>query len=354
MKLCFINQINDTTETALAENLHKRGHEVVFICNPKDPAYNYLNKIGLKTIKLEVRNRFDFKAIKFLKAFFNENKFDVFYIPTGRILSAATLAGVYKNAPVATYRGTLTTLSRFNPGDRLGYLNSRVSSIICNSNSVKERLKQFGVSDEKLQVIYKGHDISWYDTKPTEEFNKLKIKDRYIIGCVANFRPMKGGAFLLEALNSLKEEIPFHLILIGKITDKKILEKIEQYNLKDRVTIVGFRKDAKEWMKHFDLSIMPSLKKESFSRAIVESMSQSVPVLVSDVGGMTELVNDGQNGYVFKAGDLKNCMEKIRLCYSNMGENIGENAYNSIKTNYSIEKYVDNMQSLFSKISNKS
>ena len=349
MRLCIINQINDRTETALCVELYKRGHDVTYIGNSKDPALVHLANEGLRTIKLDVVNRIDLRAIKFLRKFFRHNQFDAYYIPTAKILSVSFFAGIEKS-PIFSYRGSLSRISRFNPFDRFSYFNKKLTKVICNSNAALQAMSKYGVPEDKLCLVYKGHSFDWYQSTKIIELNYFNIpKDKFIIGCVANFRHSKGGSFLVDVMNLLKNKIPFHLVLIGEIFDSMILKKIKKYNLQDYISTIGFRSDAIDWIKYFDLSIMPSLRKESFSRSIVESMAQGIPVLVSEVGGMTELVQNEFNGFVFNACDKVDCLNKILKIFNSKDQldNIKSNAKSTIKNKFDLDSYISNMEKVF-------
>ena len=354
MKICFINRINDRSETALGKGLAERGHELVYVGDPADPDVENYKNFGIKTIAFRAKSRLDLNAVRYFKKFFRENKFDVVYCPAGRPLSPALIAvGNKSGLKFITYRGSLTTLSFFNPLDRLAHLSEKVSLIICNSQAVSERLREFGVNPEKLKVIYKGHEASWYE-KLSEGAADLRLPaDKKIIGCVANFRPTKGALVLIKAVHRLiNDSYRVQLLLVGNLFDPQIERLIAKLGIEEHVTLTGFRKDAVAISEKFDVAVMPSLRKESLSRAIVESMFRRVPVIASNVGGMSELIKDGYNGFLTEPGDDETLAKKLKvLLYDHdLQIKFSTNAFDVVNQKFSVADYITEFERIFAAV----
>lgn len=351
MRICIINRINDNSEKALIAGLHKSKHEIFLIGETVDLSLKEFEAQGIPVSYLNVRYRFDLKAYSFLKKFFTENNFDLIYSPAARTLTPVLFATAGLKVKIITYRGTLARLSKFNPVDLLSHLNPRVNAIICNSQAVKNKLFGFGVKKDKLHVVYKGHNLKWYQQESAGEYYDLNIPDgRFIIGSVANFRKGKGGKILIQAFQKLlKKNLPVHLVLVGSIEGQEIKNLIHEYSLSEYITCTGYKNNASCWIPHFNLSVMPSVKNESFSRTIVESMAQKVPVIVTDVGGMPELVQHKKNGLVVQAGEIDALAEAMSFAYQNQKtmQSFAEHAVEEFVKRFSVEKYVNETERVF-------
>lgn len=351
LKICFINRINDRSETALCLGLKEAGHEVCFISEPEAGDLEQIEQAGIRTIRRKVRHRFDLRTICWLIKFFKKNSFDLVYCPASRPLTATVIASFFTKLKICSYRGTLTRLSKFNLVDRLTHLSPRVSLIICNSKAVKNRLMEFGIPEKKLEVVYKGHDLKWYDVPANPEFSELNIpEDTLILICLANLRPMKGSRILLEALNKLKVQgIKFKLLHIGSISDPDFLSGIKKLELENEIIPLGFRKDAITWLKHADISVMPSLKKESFSRAIVESMSQKIAVISTKIGGMSELITDKETGLLVEPGNADALAESIKILHDSpeLRSKLASAGFALIENSFTIKQYLNEYQRCF-------
>lgn len=351
MKILFINRINDRSESALGIGLAEKGHSVTYIGEPADPDIENYKKYGITVIPYQVKNRLDIKAVSFFRDILKNEEYDVVYCPAARPLSPLLVAaGKKSNVKFVTYRGTLTTLSFLNPLDRLAHLSDKVSAVVCNSQAVIEKMREFGVKADKLKLIYKGHDVRWYQPTEPDNFTLNFPRDKKTIGCIANFRPTKGALVLIRAVSRLLQEgLQVRLCLVGRIMDPKIERLINKLKLNEHVVITGFRDDAISILKEFDVSVMPSLRKESLSRSIVESMFKRVPVIASNVGGMSELIKDGENGFIVPPGDDAKLAEKLKelLFNQKLSQSFTDNAFDFVSTQFSVQNYIDKFDSFF-------
>ena len=117
--------------------------------------------------------------------------------------------------------------------------------------------------------------------------------DAIVAGFVGNIRPVKGVRYLLEAMSKMNPDLNVHLLLVGTIRDPAI-ERMAKRN--DHVHCVGFRRDATQLIGACDLTVMPSIEREGLPKAVLEAMAQGVAPIVTRVGGLPELVEDGTSG----------------------------------------------------------
>lgn len=139
---------------------------------------------------------------------------------------------------------------------------------------------------------------------------------------------VKGIKYLQEAYELIKSDFPdFALVLVGEglPTGKLSLQ------------------ETRNKMKDCYCLVVPSLT-EGLPRVILEAMALGKPVIVSNVGGIPDLVKDGQTGFLCQAGDSWDLAEKLRILLSNEGLAIemGRRGKEIIKQNFSNEKYINN------------
>lgn len=246
--------------------------------------------------------------------------------------------------PVVCYRGTMGNLSRWNPGAWLTYLNRRISRIVCVSRAVASSLQALGVPPERLITIYKGHDPRWYESPIRPSLSEFDIPDdSFVVGCAANMRPLKGADVLIRSANHLHAKRPVHFLLIGEVRDPEIHRLAQDPAYSDIVRLAGFRADAASLLGACDVSVMPSLRREGLARAIIESMSQEVPAIVTNVGGLPELVEDQQSGFVVPPNDPSALGTAISRLAENEEERVrmGKAARARIESEFSIEKTIE-------------
>ena len=177
------------------------------------------------------------------------------------------------------------------------------------SKSVKNDIEQR--SGIKPIVVYNGIRIDAIKQKENYDFNIFRIVQVSRLD-----HEKKGQHILLEALKTLvyKKKITNICVdFIGEGNAFAYLKKlVEEYKIKEYVNFLGIkdRNYIYEHLKDYNLLVQPSLY-EGFGLTIVEAMAAKVPVLVSDIDGPMEIVDNGNHGYFFKTGNPKMCAEKI-------------------------------------------
>lgn len=143
--------------------------------------------------------------------------------------------------------------------------------------------------------------------------------DKFVIGTVSCFKPQKNLFDLLKAFKFVYESLDEsrkQQILLQIIGDGQQREKIEGWikenNLEDKVELLGWQNDVSLFMKSWSLFVMSSLW-EGLPCAVVEARLSKLPVIAYDVGGIYEVLDDGQNGFLIEPGDWKTLAKKIGL-----------------------------------------
>lgn len=121
---------------------------------------------------------------------------------------------------------------------------------------------------------------------------------------LSNFRPVKRVPDVVEVFARIARAMPARLMLIGDGPDRSVAEYLAaKHGIQDRVHFLGKQDNVNELLPLADLMLMPS-EMESFGLAALEAMASSVPTIATRVGGVPELVNDGENGLLFNVGDV--------------------------------------------------
>lgn len=115
------------------------------------------------------------------------------------------------------------------------------------------------------------------------------------IGFLGRFAPEKGLDLLIEAFNRLPDR--FRLVLAGRIPEEWVLSRISP-SARSRVDLLGYV-PAEDALQSMDLVVVPSLWHEPLARTILEGMSYGLCVIASSLGGSPELIQSGQNGFLF-------------------------------------------------------
>jgi len=189
--------------------------------------------------------------------------------------------------------------------------------IIVNSEiDRKLALKYKIVSEKKLVKIYNGIDVNSLNFLSREEARKRLLTSDFnkpLVGCVANFYKTKGLEYLIEAFRYLlqsnchhcndgsstaitvigaAQQVNAQFVIIGDGQERPKLENlIKKYNLEDKVVLAGRIPDAYQYLKAFDVFVLPSLK-EGFPWIILEAIAAQVPIVATNVGALPEILNE--------------------------------------------------------------
>ncbi|MFC4769240.1 glycosyltransferase family 4 protein [Effusibacillus consociatus] len=185
------------------------------------------------------------------------------------------------------------------------YLGTRSSRIaIVPSNWLKNQLvSDCGLSSDHLIVIPYGINIHSFKKKMEKSADIQTGSKKKIIACVARLSPVKGHTDLLNALARLKvEENEWVCWLIGDGPSRSELElQRNTLKLNDHVLFLGDRNDVPALLKQADIFVLPSIQ-DNLPYAVMEAQVSGTPVIVTDAGGIPEMVLHEKTGLISSAG----------------------------------------------------
>ncbi len=278
----------------LVKGLHQRGHKIHLICHPRTLLESRASELGILVHPISIWSEVGLLSLLQLIIVFRKARPDVLAFNTPKAIAIGTLAS--KFAPV----GAGIIFRRVNFPLRKGIFTRLkytwgIQCIVAISKSIRLQLETCGIPASKIRTIYEGMDLSLFPKRtPLKAHNGA---EPVIVGTVAHLSREKGLNFLIEAASlipDVKRKLRF--IIVG---DGYCLEElrglVDQKGLKDVFEFAGFHSDTSQYMRSFDIFALPSLS-EGLSSAILEAMATSLPIIATDVGGIPELVKDGDNG----------------------------------------------------------
>lgn len=299
---------------------------------------------------MKMKARLDWAAIRTIRQRLKSGSYDIVHAFNSRALSNSLIASAGLSVKLIGYCGTMGHLRRWDPSSYLAVLNPYVDRIVCISKAVENYLCAMGVPRRRLTQIYKGHDPAWFNAAPRTRLREFGIPDdAVVIGCIANMRPIKGVPILIEAMRKLPPSQPIHLLLVGTKGDTEVNNLIGHSEIRERIHLTGFRMDAPQLIGACDVFVMPTLKNEGFSKAVVEAMCMGIPCIVSSVGGMVELVEHDQTGKIIPPGDpaaLAGAIEAYAIS-SPLRKKHGQNGLQRILEFFSFPKMVNETIALY-------
>lgn len=304
------------TEVEMIIGLKDLGIDIHAALQSTSPFHQRLQDAGVPTRVMDLTGNIDIRGILRIRHWIKKEKFDITHGLANRAVAAFIWASYGQPNRVIAYRGAIGHVSRWDPSCYIKWLSPRIDKIICVSDAVKRDLAKNGISQDKLVTIYKGHDPSWYETTSAEQAIQLREQysipeDSPLIGMVANMRRVKGADLLLKAMIDLPDNI--HAVFVGEVRDEEIEELKQRPEIRHRVHFTGYQKNAANLIKQFDINVAPSRGREGLTKTVIEAMAHGVPNIVSDAGGLPELVAHQKSGLVFPVNDRNALMNSIKI-----------------------------------------
>lgn len=285
----------------LAKQLVSEGHEVYVITYPHSDIKDIdgIHVIGTKGLNIPgVRGlMFKMNAKKALEELLEKEDIDIIH---GHYLFPAGAAAVEvgKEHGIKTYvtahGSDMFELYKTQPLMRstIRKVLKDADGVFAVSNALRHEIIATGVTgiSDKTKLSWNSVDIDKFSAKQNDTFKKEnKLEDKPIVLFVGNLIKRKNVDSLLEAKKIAQSD--YYLVIVGDGPQfKKLRKKVDDENIRD-VIFTGSRNDVEEIIPSCDVLVLPSFS-ESFGLVLIEALACEKPVIGSDVGGITEIIND--------------------------------------------------------------
>jgi glycosyltransferase involved in cell wall biosynthesis len=351
---------SDRPEAETFIGLRARGFDLRVLCASGAPYYRRLEAAGVPVAPLDIVRRFDGAAVLRIRAeLTGSTRYRILHLFNNKaVLNGLRAVRGLDDIKVVAYRGIVGNDSFLSPASWLRYLNPRVDRIVCVADAVRAHYLRLGfgrlrVPPRKLVRIYKGHDLEWYRDPPADLTLAGVPAGAFVAGCVANWRPRKGLETLVRAHALLPAELSIHLALIGRMDGRSLAREIAASPARDRVHLLGYRRDAPAVIAACDAAVLPSRKREGLPKTVIEAMAYGVPPIVTSVGGSPELVEPGDSGLVVPPGDANALADALLELYRQpeRRREMGKRARRRIATHFSIRATIEQTARLYEELS---
>ena len=222
---------------------------------------------------------------------------------------------------------------------KLKRLDGHVAVSRTGARSVEE---MSGLASGSVRVIYNGVP----DTPVAPLTPRV---DGPVIGSVGRLSFEKGHDVMLRALAALPDVTG---VLVGDGPDRSRLEALaRELALGDRLNMPGWRADPRPWLPTFDVFVMPS-RLEALGLAMIEAMLASRPVVASSVGGIPEVVRDGETGILIPPDDPAALADALRLMLGDRArrERMGTLGRRVAKETFGVSQMVRSYESVYGEL----
>jgi glycosyltransferase involved in cell wall biosynthesis len=334
-------------EAEIYISLLKFGYNITIMTEEESKYAVRFREHGIKVIDAHYNKKISPKTIKAIRDTIKEQHIDIVYATNSKSISNSAVACIGTNVKLVTYRGTTGGLYRHDPSSYLNALNPRVDGVICVSEAVMRHVKkQIFNKSKKVETIYKGHEVEWYNTEPVDLKEFGTNSDNFNVAFVANVRAHKGLSYLLKAAQNLAKFENIHILLIGQnISQEPYISEIKNSGMSERIHMTGYRNDAPQIIASCSVLVQASTRKEGLSRVILEALAAKTPVIASSIEGNAEIIEDGFNGFIVPIKDADAIAEKIIELYGSpdklkeLSNNCTYTIENKMSHNTTVEKF---------------
>lgn len=365
-KLLYLIESDDpggAENVTLALTKHFRHqYHIVIGCLWRGWIYNQLIAIGLDPIVIPTDSGpVDFKLLHHLIRLIKRERISLIHSHLFDINFYSSVAGKIAKVPhLCTEHGDIhhpLKTSKKNLikakilslcSDKIVFVSKYTKTAFCNISKLPKG---------KSAVIYNGIELCNFgksiDIKKKKIQLGLRLEDP-VVGSVGSLYPVKGQIYLLKAAKKLLQKFPnVKIIIIGRgELENKLKEEAKNLNITDHVLFLGFREDTHELLKAMDVFVLPSLS-EAMPLALIEAMACGLPTIASNVGGISEVIDDGLTGFIIPPADPEALADRITYLLENpqCAIEIGKKALQKVKANFDLQTMIKNYSSIYDEIS---
>jgi glycosyltransferase involved in cell wall biosynthesis len=241
------------------------------------------------------------------------------------------------------------------------WLAPRVTRYIANSTATKRNLVSLGVRPRRISVIYPPLDLSIFDLKRQSALTLSAFgvpPSSPCFGIVGQLVSWKGQDVFLHAAKRVLERVPDAYGFVvggaqagGRAYEDSLRALAAELGIADRLVFTGFRTDVPDILKLLDVVAHASILPEPFGRVIAEAMAMGRPVVASNAGGPTEIIEDGRTGFLVPPGNDEALAARITALLQDptMAERIGEAGRRTAIERFSAEGHARSVRRVYAK-----
>ncbi len=334
---------------------------VASFMDPHQKNNAFLERIRPYCPVLEIRtsSRLDFHPFRTLQSFIRQNNIEIIHTHEYKSDIFGLLAAKREGIPIVTtahgwfinnfrdrvYKGVDRFLLRF------------FDAVIAVSQKMYGEMLKDGVARQKLWLIPNAVVLENYSPQrshPTlrEELNLAS--DTFLIGNIGRLSPEKGQKDFIEAISHIASRYPkAYFILVGDGPDRTFLyEYTKKFRLTNRVFFTGHRTDMANVYKSLDLVVLSS-KTEGLPNIVLEAMAAMKPVIATDVGGTSELVNHKKTGLLVPSHSIHALTQAMEyaLSHPETMQEMSSMAFHYVCKGFDFKRNVDRTVELYRALS---
>ena len=235
------------------------------------------------------------------------------------------------------------------------FCNRFATKVIAVAKAEEKLLLEKGIRRGLVQTILNGvPDPLKLKFNNPELLRKLSPANLILIGAIARLETTKGIHFLIEAFARLTPQFPeLHLIIVGAGgKEPELKEQATKLGLGGRISFTGYQRNIHDYLHHFQIFIIPSLH-EAHPLVLMEGMGHGKPIVATTVGGIPEVIKDGENGLLVSPAnseELATAMKRL-LIEPELLIKIGKKGRETYEKEFTVERMLGETRKIYDSLS---
>jgi len=244
-------------------------------------------------------------------------------------------------------------------------INHFLNLLLCVSDAISAITVAQGADPSKVRTLYNGVDYNEIEAQantdyPSDVRSELGfVHGAFLIGSVGRLTKWKGFQYMVEAMEEVRRYIPqARYVIVGDafVDDDEWAEQLKnlpgELGLSKEIAFAGWRQDVPRIMKELDCFVLPSALPDPFPTVILEAMALGLPIVATSLGGVPEMLADGECGILVEPQSSHSLAQAIIDLYndSQRAENMTKNAQRRLREKFALEKHVENMTKVYKEL----
>jgi glycosyltransferase involved in cell wall biosynthesis len=236
---------------------------------------------------------------------------------------------------------------------------NKIDQVISISKSSDTLLKSKGLKNKRSSITYNGIEDYKSQTGNTtdndlQELIRLKKQGFFIAGIVGTLDVRKNQRTVLEAIKTLPKTLKIKFFFIGEGEIGEMINFANSLNITEKVNFIGYKKNGREFINHFDLLISSSKSEGGPPIVLMEAFASNTLALASNTPEHNEAISEGLTGFLYETNEIFDLKEKIIQIYEMRNtNNIRLNAYNFFKDKFSFNRFILEYESIYKELTVK-
>jgi glycosyltransferase involved in cell wall biosynthesis len=339
----------------VVQGLRAIGHRAALVAHPDGELLRRMSE-GHDLIPIAVRGEVDLSAAWRLSRVIKRLAPDVIHAHDPHAVAMAStalsIAAPEPKPPLVATRRLLSPMAK-NSFSRWKY--AQIDCFIVNSVAIRDRLAAEGIPRGKMTIVNEGVDVERIVRLPAANVHGEFYLPTHapIVGNVAALVPHKGHHHLIDAAALVVRDVPdARFVIVGDGELREALERhVRDKHLERHVFLAGFRADALELTKGFDIFAVSSVT-EGMCAALIDAMAASKPAVATDAGAIAEVMVDGETGFLVPPRDDSAMAARLVTLLKNAGlrSSMGAAGLARVRAKFTVERMVEETAAAYARL----